>query len=391
MNKYKKKIPRDDLKRFAKEIAKKLVSSDFKSDRVKDPTKIDEKHQQKVKKFCKEYFDKAAYKHKKHEHDKAVGSSKKVSSSSKHQKEVPPSLDATPTQESPVEDKSRVASPDTDIKNEDFSDDEDIKMSDNESEEADSPTDSPSVGKKLANRDVSSLKRKRSPLSTEINLNDIKAETYEDDEEDPDLGQSPRKKLNPEPAASATSESPGDNSSLKRKRSPLSTEMDLKDIKAEYYEDEEDPDLGQSPHKKLNLDRAASATSESPPPPPPPPAPPADSPPDLHNAATPEEANADADTDTHAETSFKQRSMADVLAQAQAEDDGDEEVMQREHVTDPNSVLRKEYPEQYESRPSPYDEEDSNNSIEMANEIYDDTIKREQSEGNPMVDGQPVG
>ena len=336
MNKYKKQIPRDDLKRFAKEIAKKLVSSDFKSDRVKDPTKMDEKHQQKVKKFCKDYFDKAAHKHKQHEHAKAVRSSKKVSSSSKHQKEVPPSSDATPNQDSPEDDKSRVVSPDTDIKNEDGSDEEDIKMSDNESDEVDSPTDSPSISKNLAD---------------------------------------------------------GDASSLKRKRSPLSTEVDLKDLKAEYFEDEEDPDLGQSPHKKLNLDPTASTTSESPLPPPPPPAPPADSPPENHDATTPEEANTevDADTDIHADTSFKQRSMADVLAQAQAEDDNDEDEMQTEHVTSPNSVSKKEYPEQYESRPSPYDEEDSNGSIEMANQVYEDTIKREQREGNPMGDGQPVG
>ncbi|RMZ90657.1 hypothetical protein DV736_g2107, partial [Chaetothyriales sp. CBS 134916] len=48
MNKYKHKIPRDDLKRFAKEIAKKLVASDFKAGRVKDPTEIGEKQQRKT-------------------------------------------------------------------------------------------------------------------------------------------------------------------------------------------------------------------------------------------------------------------------------------------------------------------------------------------------------
>ncbi|RMZ81208.1 hypothetical protein DV737_g2625, partial [Chaetothyriales sp. CBS 132003] len=71
MNKYKHKIPREDLKRFAKEIAKKLVASDFKAGRVKDPTKIEEKQQRKVKDYCKQFFEKAAQKHKQHEADKA--------------------------------------------------------------------------------------------------------------------------------------------------------------------------------------------------------------------------------------------------------------------------------------------------------------------------------
>lgn len=70
MNRYKHKIPKDDLKRFAKEIAKKLVASDYKAGRVKDPTKIDERQQKKVKEFCKQFFEKAYQKHKKHEQEK---------------------------------------------------------------------------------------------------------------------------------------------------------------------------------------------------------------------------------------------------------------------------------------------------------------------------------
>ncbi|KAJ5414550.1 hypothetical protein N7509_001177 [Penicillium cosmopolitanum] len=64
VDKYKNKIPKDDLKRFAKETATKLVNSDYKANRVTDPTKISDKHQQKVKSFCKDYFDKAYKKHK---------------------------------------------------------------------------------------------------------------------------------------------------------------------------------------------------------------------------------------------------------------------------------------------------------------------------------------
>ncbi|KAI9799706.1 MAG: hypothetical protein M1825_004441 [Sarcosagium campestre] len=62
MDKFKSKLPRDDLKRFGKEIAKKLVSSDYKNKRVQDPTQISSRQEKQVKKFVKEYFDKAVAK-----------------------------------------------------------------------------------------------------------------------------------------------------------------------------------------------------------------------------------------------------------------------------------------------------------------------------------------
>lgn len=68
MDKFKNKLPRDDLKKFAKEISKKIVSSDFKNSRVQDPTKISEKQEHKVKKHVKEFFLKVVAK--KVEHDK---------------------------------------------------------------------------------------------------------------------------------------------------------------------------------------------------------------------------------------------------------------------------------------------------------------------------------
>jgi [histone H3]-lysine36 N-trimethyltransferase len=112
MNKYKHKIPRDDLKRFAKEIAKKLVASDFKSGRVKNPNKIDEKQQKKVKEYCKQFFDKAAHKHKKHEEERSARKTKRESVASHD----------TPGQ-SPA------------VKAEYADEDEDIKMSDHELED----------------------------------------------------------------------------------------------------------------------------------------------------------------------------------------------------------------------------------------------------------------
>ncbi|PYI22165.1 hypothetical protein BO99DRAFT_354298 [Aspergillus violaceofuscus CBS 115571] len=71
VDKFKHKLPKDDLKRYAKDVAKKLVNSDFKNNRVEDPTKIDEKQQRKVKNFCKEFFDKAVVKHRAHEKRRA--------------------------------------------------------------------------------------------------------------------------------------------------------------------------------------------------------------------------------------------------------------------------------------------------------------------------------
>ncbi|KAJ5888938.1 hypothetical protein N7495_008979 [Penicillium taxi] len=64
VDQYKHKIPKEHLKRFAKETATKLVEGDYKKGRVTDPTKISEKHQHTIKAFCRTYFDKAAAKQK---------------------------------------------------------------------------------------------------------------------------------------------------------------------------------------------------------------------------------------------------------------------------------------------------------------------------------------
>jgi histone-lysine N-methyltransferase SETD2 len=221
MNKYKHKIPRDDLKRFAKEIAKKLVASDYKAGRVKDPTKIDERQVKKVKDFCKQFFDKAYQKHKKHEAEK---STREKNKNSKAEGEA----------------QSPVASPPT------ADQDEDIKMSDNELE------DTPSVATPSDANDFGTLKRKRADRADTSGVGD-------------------------------------------EEREPTG-----------------------SPAKRLNME-----SDTPPPPPPPPPAPPIETPP----ASTPREGeDIEMDTDIHADTNFKGRSMADVLAQAQAEDadEGDE-------------------------------------------------------------------
>ncbi|KAJ6122610.1 Histone-lysine N-methyltransferase H3 lysine-36 specific [Penicillium capsulatum] len=71
VDQYKHRIPKEHLKRFAKETAKKLVEGDYKKKRVTDPTKISEKHQQTVKSYCKAFFDKAAAKHKARQQQKS--------------------------------------------------------------------------------------------------------------------------------------------------------------------------------------------------------------------------------------------------------------------------------------------------------------------------------
>lgn len=57
-------------------ISKKLVSSDFKNHRVEDPTKISSRQEKHVKKYVKEYFDKAVAKKREHEKKKAERRSK---------------------------------------------------------------------------------------------------------------------------------------------------------------------------------------------------------------------------------------------------------------------------------------------------------------------------
>jgi len=67
MNKFKGKLSKEDLKRFAKEINKKIVASDFKRGRVENPEKVDEERIREVKKYVKSFFDKAVKKKKERE------------------------------------------------------------------------------------------------------------------------------------------------------------------------------------------------------------------------------------------------------------------------------------------------------------------------------------
>lgn len=56
---------------FGPKISKKLVNSDYKNNRVEDPTKISSRQEKQVKKYVKDYFDKAVAKKKEHDKKRA--------------------------------------------------------------------------------------------------------------------------------------------------------------------------------------------------------------------------------------------------------------------------------------------------------------------------------
>ncbi|KAB2573008.1 WW/Rsp5/WWP [Lasiodiplodia theobromae] len=74
LNKFSKKLPKEDLKRLGKEISKKIVASDYKRGRVEDPTKLSEKHVKDIKKHVHETLEKACEKKKKLDKQKVDGS-----------------------------------------------------------------------------------------------------------------------------------------------------------------------------------------------------------------------------------------------------------------------------------------------------------------------------
>ncbi|KAK3692906.1 methyltransferase-like protein [Podospora appendiculata] len=73
MDKFHHKLPKEELKKFAREVNKKLVASDYKNHRVTDPTSITPKQEKKVRKYVKEFFDRAVVKFREHEQQKKSG------------------------------------------------------------------------------------------------------------------------------------------------------------------------------------------------------------------------------------------------------------------------------------------------------------------------------
>lgn len=63
VDKFRHKLPKDELKRLGKEIAKKLVASDYKNNRVSDPTaRLTDKQERKIKSVVRDFLNRAVQK-----------------------------------------------------------------------------------------------------------------------------------------------------------------------------------------------------------------------------------------------------------------------------------------------------------------------------------------
>jgi histone-lysine N-methyltransferase SETD2 len=73
LDKFRHKLPKDELKRLGKEIALKLVKSDYKNNRVSDPTaELNEKQVNKIKKYVRDFLDRAVQKYDEHQKRRAA-------------------------------------------------------------------------------------------------------------------------------------------------------------------------------------------------------------------------------------------------------------------------------------------------------------------------------
>jgi SET domain-containing protein len=132
MQKFTKQLPKEDLKKFAKEVGKKLVASDFSHGRVEDPTRISEKQEKKVKNYVRDFFEKAVEKKKVMDRRKA----EKAKLNSSSSQDVKPESGVNGTKLD-VDEFSK--SPDELLKG-----DSDVEMSDNEDAANDSILNAPS-------------------------------------------------------------------------------------------------------------------------------------------------------------------------------------------------------------------------------------------------------
>ncbi|KAI5864655.1 hypothetical protein GGS23DRAFT_561239 [Durotheca rogersii] len=99
VDKFRQKLPKEELKKFSKEINKKLVASDYKNNRVDDPTSITEKQEKKVKKYVRDFFERAVEKYREHEKKKAERAKNGSDASRKTGSAEPPSQSGPPAAE----------------------------------------------------------------------------------------------------------------------------------------------------------------------------------------------------------------------------------------------------------------------------------------------------
>lgn len=77
-DKYYKRLPKEDLKKFVKDVNKTLAASDYKHGRVNDPSKVEEKQQSKIRKYTRDFLDKAVKKHELRQAEKASANNKSL-------------------------------------------------------------------------------------------------------------------------------------------------------------------------------------------------------------------------------------------------------------------------------------------------------------------------
>ena len=96
VGKYKNKLAKDDLKRWAKEFAKKMVDSDFKKGRVEDPSRVSDKQVKSVKKHTQDFFEKAVKKKEEADRRRAEKTAKKDDDGSHTPVGSPPATAGSP-------------------------------------------------------------------------------------------------------------------------------------------------------------------------------------------------------------------------------------------------------------------------------------------------------
>ncbi|KIH88318.1 histone-lysine N-methyltransferase SETD2 [Sporothrix brasiliensis 5110] len=70
-DRYRNRLPREEIKRLGKDISKKIVASDYKNNRVDDPNTISPALAKKMKVHVHDYFERAVKKYEEHEKKKA--------------------------------------------------------------------------------------------------------------------------------------------------------------------------------------------------------------------------------------------------------------------------------------------------------------------------------
>ncbi|KAF2754475.1 hypothetical protein EJ05DRAFT_142624 [Pseudovirgaria hyperparasitica] len=97
IDKYKQKLPRDDLKRYGKEISESMTKSDFKHKRVSDPHHLDDTQVKLVRKHIAQFFEKAATKHARREEERSKRKAPKQNDETKSNSTKPHDIPAAPS------------------------------------------------------------------------------------------------------------------------------------------------------------------------------------------------------------------------------------------------------------------------------------------------------